>query len=30
MKLKNYEPNFWLLFIIITWLLLIVSIVIYK
>ena len=30
MKLDNFEPNYWLLFIIITWLLLILSIVIYK
>jgi hypothetical protein len=30
MKLDNFEPNYWLLFIIITWLLLILSIVVYK
>jgi hypothetical protein len=30
MKLDNFEPNYWLLFIILTWLLLILSIVIYK
>ena len=30
MKLDNFEPNYWLLFIILTWLLLIMSIVIYK
>ena len=30
MRLDNFEPNYWLLFIIITWLLLIISIVVYK
>jgi hypothetical protein len=30
MKLDNFKPNYWLLFIIITWLLLILTIVLYK
>ncbi len=30
MKFDNFEPNYWLLFIILTWLLLIVTIVMYK
>ena len=29
-KMKEYEPNIWLLIVVISWLLLIVSIIIYK